>query len=129
MERSKIIAVDFDGTLCVNKYPDIGDSNLELISRLLRAQDHGATLILYTMREGKHLDAAVEWCKTYGLFFDAVNTNAPEMQKLVKSNPRKVYADIYIDDHNADQYIMHDCHVPYTEDTKSQSWLDSRWWD
>lgn len=32
--KNKIIAVDFDGTLCVNKYPEIGDPNKELIAYL-----------------------------------------------------------------------------------------------
>ena len=30
--NSKIIAVDFDGTLCENKWPDIGKPNEKIIS-------------------------------------------------------------------------------------------------
>lgn len=30
-KRRKIIAVDFDGTLCENKFPEIGNPNWELI--------------------------------------------------------------------------------------------------
>ena len=33
--NEQIIAVDFDGTLCENKWPEIGEPNTELISYLL----------------------------------------------------------------------------------------------
>ena len=33
---AKIIAVDFDGTLCTNKYPEIGDPMYGTISYLLK---------------------------------------------------------------------------------------------
>ena len=44
------IAVDFDGTLCENKWPDIGNANLELIEQLKYAKGKGAKLILWTCR-------------------------------------------------------------------------------
>ena len=34
----EIIAVDFDGTLCENKWPDIGEPNVDLISYLKKQQ-------------------------------------------------------------------------------------------
>ena len=33
--NEQIIAVDFDGTLCENKWPEIGEPNTELISYLI----------------------------------------------------------------------------------------------
>ena len=101
MPRPTIFAVDFDGTLCVNKWPEIGEPNLPLINFLTTRRASGDKLILYTMRENEKLDAAVAWCKTHGLEFDSINDNLPEMQRLYNNNPRKVYADYYIDDHNA----------------------------
>ena len=53
------------------------------------------------MREGKYLDDAVQWLKAHGLNPDAVNDNLPERVEMWGNNPRKIYADIYIDDHNA----------------------------
>lgn len=97
-----IIAVDFDGTLCANAWPDIGDPNTKLIEHLIRKrEDDGAQLILWTMREGALLKRAVEWCAMHGLYFDAVNDNLPALKEAFGNNPRKVFADIYIDDHNA----------------------------
>ena len=95
-----IYAVDFDGTLCRNAWPEIGEPNLELIRFLKQAKTNGAELILWTMREGETLNQAVEWCRQYGLEFDAVNDNMEQLKAAYGNNPRKVYADYYIDDHN-----------------------------
>ena len=93
-----IICVDFDGTLVENKWPDIGKPDTYLFSYLINCRKHGIKVILYTMREGKLLDDAVEFCKSQGLEFDAVNDNLPEMIELYGNNPRKIYADYYLDD-------------------------------
>lgn len=98
--NAMIYAVDFDGTLCRNAWPGIGEPNEALIRWLKREKEIGATLILWTMREGKGLEEAIAWCAERGLTFDAVNDNAPELQKEFRNNPRKVFADKYIDDHN-----------------------------
>ena len=37
----RIIAVDFDGTLCENKYPKIGEPNKELIEQLAEERKKG----------------------------------------------------------------------------------------
>lgn len=95
-----IYAVDFDGTLCRNAWPEIGEPNLELIRFLKQAQANGAELILWTMREGETLNQAVEWCSQHGLEFDVVNDNLEKLKDAYNNNPRKVYADYYIDDHN-----------------------------
>lgn len=99
-----IYAVDFDGTLCKSAWPDIGEANKPMIDFLKQEKREGATLILWTMREGEALEEAVKWCKARGLTFDAVNDNAAALKADFGDNPRKVYADIYIDDHNAPLY-------------------------
>lgn len=97
-----IYAVDFDGTLCANKWPEIGESNLPLINFLKTAQAAGHKVILYTMREGELLDDALDWLMTnFDFYPDEVNDNLREIQKQWGNNPRKIYADVYIDDHNA----------------------------
>ena len=96
-----IYAVDFDGTLCKNAWPGIGKPNLKLIEFLKSKRNNGDMVILWTMREGLFLDAAVIWSKEHGLEYDAVNDNLQVMKEKYFNNPRKVYADIYIDDHNA----------------------------
>lgn len=95
-----IIAVDFDGTLCWNNWPKIGKEKRPVIDYLILQQRNGAKLILWTMREGQLLSEAIEWCRERGLEFDAVNDNLPEVQARYGNNPRKVFANYYLDDHN-----------------------------
>lgn len=58
----RAIAIDFDGTLCENNYPDIGEPNWNVIYQAIQEQKHGAGLILWTCREGKLLYDAMEAC-------------------------------------------------------------------
>lgn len=93
-----IIAVDFDGTLCKDDFPNIGVANNYLIDLLKYRKEMGDKLILWTCREGDYLIKAVTWCAMYGLTFDAVNDNVPENMVKHGVNCRKIVADIYIDD-------------------------------
>ena len=98
LNGNQVIAVDFDGTLCKQAWPEIGEENKILIEHLKEQQAAGARLILWTNREGDLLEEAVEWCKAHGLTFDTVNANLPELIDLYKNDCRKINADIYIDD-------------------------------
>ncbi len=97
-EALPIIAVDFDGTLCRDEYPEIGEANAVLIRYLKNQKRKGARLILWTCRNGRLLEQAVEWCRRHRLEFDAVNENLPEILKRYGGDSRKIYADVYIDD-------------------------------
>ena len=94
----KIYAVDFDGTLCENAWPEIGKPNHVLIQTLFELRVNGDKLILWTCRTRDLLEEAVVWCKKQGLEFDAINENLPEMIGQFGSESRKVFADVYIDD-------------------------------
>lgn len=98
MEDIRIIAVDFDGTLCANVYPEIGTPNLALITLLKRLRTEGCQLILWTCRCGALLEEALEWCRQFQLGFDAVNENVEETLQKYGTDSRKVFADVYIDD-------------------------------
>lgn len=99
-----IIAVDFDGILCENKFPHIGPPNYRVITLIRQLIDKGHEVILWTSRADNELIKAVDWCDSYGLHFTAINKNAPSNKaKYASQYPngtRKIYADIYIDDHN-----------------------------
>lgn len=97
----RVICVDFDGTLNNGKYPYIGEPNTDLIEYLKVSRYNGDKVILWTCREGELLKQAVDWCKRVGLEFDAVNENLPFMIERYGSDPRKIGADLYIDDRNA----------------------------
>ncbi len=97
----KIIAVDFDGTLCENKWPEIGEPNHKMITYLKERQAAGDKLILWTCRVDEMLDNAVRWCRNKGLIFDAVNENLPSIIAEFGTDTRKIFANEYIDDRNA----------------------------
>lgn len=93
-----IIAVDFDGTLCENKYPEIGKPNMKVISELKARKENGDRIILWTCRTGNKLKAAVRWCEKRGLVFDCVNENLPEIIEKYGEDCRKITATEYWDD-------------------------------
>ena len=54
-----VIAVDFDGTIVRHRYPAIGEELPFAIETLKKLQKDGHKLILWSVREGKLLDEAV----------------------------------------------------------------------
>ncbi len=93
------VAVDFDGTIVENDYPQLGKPMLFAFETLKELQKRGFTLILWTIRTGKLLDEAVEFCLQNGVEFYAINQNHPE-EVFDSSLPRKIEVDVFIDDRN-----------------------------
>lgn len=93
----KIIAVDFDQTLCDSHYPDTGEPIQCVIDYIHQEQENGACVILWTCREGKTLETALDWCKRHNIIFDLVNDNVDWVKELW-GDGRKIFADEYIDD-------------------------------
>ena len=96
-----IFAIDFDGTIVENEFPRIGKLKPEAERFIRELRSRGDKWILYTMREGAVLDEAREFLAMHDLQPDAVNDNLPEMCEFYGNNPRKIFANVYIDDHNA----------------------------
>lgn len=99
MLENLTIAVDFDGTIVENRYPEIGKPILFAIETLLKLQEEGHHLILWTYRTGPHLEEAVNFCRKKGVNFYAVNKSYPE-EIYDNSLSRKIQADYFIDDRN-----------------------------
>ncbi len=95
------IAVDFDGTIVENSYPSIGVERPFAMATLKQLVAEKHKLVLWTVREGKLLDEAVQWCRERGLEFYAINRDYPE-EDVANNNhfSRKLKADIFIDDRN-----------------------------
>ena len=102
MAGNKIYAVDFDGTLSLGvPFPEVGEPNEPLFEMLIKEkEENGARIILYTCRTKADLKAAVAFCNSRGLHFDAVNENLPELIAQYGGDTRKINADYYIDDKN-----------------------------
>lgn len=106
LELPKIIAVDFDGTIVEDRFPDIGEPYHTVIDMLcyLKQRDD-LKLILWTCRTDnneneKYLTEAIEFCSNHGLEFDAINDNIQETKDYFGQNPRKIFASYYLDDRN-----------------------------
>ncbi len=98
-----IIAVDFDGTIVEHAYPKIGKERPFATATLRQLLKDGHLLVLWSVREGKLLEEAVEWCKERGIVFYAVNKNADEVGTEAADNPnysRKLKVQLFIDDRN-----------------------------
>lgn len=99
-----IVAVDFDGVLCENQFPEIGPPRYDVIAAIRELMVRGHEIVLWTSRNGQELENAVKWCNDRGLHFCAVNEPAPSNARayegVYKVPTRKIYADVYIDDHN-----------------------------
>ena len=88
-----ILAVDYDGTL------DNGQEiNLTLLNKLKKHQKHGDIVILWTCRDGKRLQEALNTLAHSGFKPNLVNQNAPQVIQTLGYDPRKILADVYIDD-------------------------------
>jgi hydroxymethylpyrimidine pyrophosphatase-like HAD family hydrolase len=102
--KTKTIAIDFDGTIVEDRYPEIGRPRSFAFDTLERLQRDGHRLILWTYRTGEKLDEAVDFCKKNGIEFYAVNKNYPE-EEYLEQTPRKLHADLFIDDRNIGGFL------------------------
>lgn len=103
-----ILAVDFDGTLVENKFPEIGEVNPVIWEAVSAYKAAGWKIILWSCRTETMLQDAVDFCAERGLIFDAVNENLPEVQAYYGGDTRKVFADMYIDDRSAVLFVQPD---------------------
>ena len=118
----KTIAVDFDGTIVEHRYPEIGREIPFAIDTLKMLTKEGHRLILWSVREGKLLDEAVEWCRERGLEFYAVNRDYPE-EKINDTNySRKLKVGMFIDDRNVGG--LPDWGIIYKMITQKKSYRD-----
>lgn len=95
------IAIDFDGTIVDDRYPDIGREKPFAIEVLKKLIEERHRLVLWTVREGKLLDQAVEFCRERGVEFYAINRDYPEEEREHNRHfSRKLKVDLFIDDRN-----------------------------
>lgn len=118
------IAVDFDGTIVEHKYPEIGEELPFATDTLKMLINDRHRLILWTVREGRLLDEAVNWCRERGVEFYAVNREYPEETKAGNQfYSRKLNSvDIWIDDRNIGG--LPDWGTIYRMISRHKSWHD-----
>ena len=118
------IAVDFDGTIVEHRYPEIGEERPFAIDTLKMLIKDRHKLILWTVRTGRLLDEAVEWCRQRGVEFYATNKDYPEeVPEKNQHYSRKLNTiDCFIDDRNVGG--LPDWGTIYRMITRKKSWYD-----
>jgi hypothetical protein len=96
--RPKIYAIDFDGTIVEDAFPDIGALKEDAKFFINKVREKGDKWILWTVRTKEHLINALRFLDENNLLPDTVNTNVPEAIEFLGEDSRKIYADYYIDD-------------------------------
>jgi hypothetical protein len=94
-----VIAIDFDGTIVEDKYPEIGEPKIfafETLHELIKARHQ---LILWTTRTGVKLEEAVDYCAKRGIHFYAINRSYPE-EKFDGTTGRKINCELFISHKN-----------------------------
>lgn len=92
----KVVAVDFDGTITLgDNYPELGTVNKTAVDVINKIKDRGHEVIIWTCRDSWVIeDVLLE----HGVKYDAINENTDYLKDKWGNNPRKVGADILIDD-------------------------------
>lgn len=93
-----IIAVDFDGTLHLGTYPEIGVIAPDARKYMKQLHQDGHYIIINTCRQSDMLVDAINWLLSNDIPFDRVNDNEPGNTAKYDSNARKIYAHCYVDD-------------------------------
>lgn len=93
-----IIAIDFDGTLHLGQYPEIGLPVPNAIKAMKQLKADGHYLIIWTCREGDRQTEMVNWLLEKGIPFDRINEHLPGSWEPYGYKARKVYAHMYVDD-------------------------------
>lgn len=109
MKRKLTLAIDFDGTIVQDAYPNIG-SLLPFAKETIRLlyYDYNCDIVIWTCRSGKEELDCEKFLIENNIPFTTINKNTPAViQRWNSDDSRKVYADIYIDDRSqfADKYI------------------------
>lgn len=94
-----IVAIDFDGTIVEDHFPEIGNMKPGADEAINSLYNQGYTIIIWTCRTGINKARAVEWLAKKGIKWHYINESCKNnVLKYGGRDTRKVYADLYIDD-------------------------------
>ena len=108
-----VIGLDFDGTVCKNEFPEIGEPvphALDVLRELVTARHR---IVLWTVRSGRPLDLAVDYLRTEGIEPWGINRNPTQPEF---SDSPKAHCHVFIDDRNV-------C-MPLKRDSHPDPWVD-----
>lgn len=94
------LAIDFDGTIVENAFPEVGALRLNVVQVINRLHREGYKIVINTCRTGQHEMDARMCLMDNGIPFDYLNENTAELIAEFPEESRKLSADLYIDDRN-----------------------------
>ena len=93
-----ILAIDFDSTICMSDYPELGVERENAGDVIRQFVKQGYGIVINTCRTNEPLAAAIVWLRDNNIPYHYVNCNFPHLIEYFNSDCRKISADIYIDD-------------------------------
>jgi hypothetical protein len=93
-----VIAIDFDGTIVQNRYPNVGNLQPDARRCINQLHDDGHYIIIWTCRTGERLLEAINFLLDVDIKFNRVNRSEPSNEAKYGGHGRKVGADVYVDD-------------------------------
>lgn len=95
----RIVAIDFDGTIVEDKYPEIGALKPEAKKYINKLRADGYEVIIWTTRTHLKLLEAIEFLAKEGIKYNEINQSSQANLMMYNGqDSRKIFADMYIDD-------------------------------
>jgi hypothetical protein len=95
-----VIAIDFDGTIVYDKFPDIGEIKPNAKEIINQLYNEGNIIIIWTCRYSIHEYKAKIFLENNDIKFHYINMHVPELTEKYKNDTRKLSYDVLIDDKN-----------------------------
>lgn len=97
--KYKYFAIDFDGTIAYDAYPEIGSLIPGAKETMAKIRELGGQIAIWTCRTHQAREDAKEFLKTNGIKYDKFNEPFDEnVNQYGGDHARKIFADVYIDD-------------------------------
>ena len=96
--RKLVIAIDFDGTICELKFPEVGEMRPMADFYIRKLYSEGHHIVINTCRSGKYEGMAEDFLKENNIPYHYINSNMPYLIEQYGQDCRKISADIYVDD-------------------------------
>lgn len=98
IDRPRILAIDFDGTIAEAAFPGIGKIIPGAKKYINLLYDEGYKILIHTCRTGSFEGDAENFLRRSGIKYHYINSNLPCQIEFFKQDCRKLSADMYIDD-------------------------------
>lgn len=97
--KYKRVAIDFDGTISqLKSHPEFGPPLMFAPDVIREIKAHGGEIAIWTCRCDEDESKVKSFLEQHNIPFDYFNEPFPSYLEEFSGNPRKICADIYIDD-------------------------------